>query len=70
MLSDPEKRKAYDRLILGDAADMNHEFENQDSYVKWEKKSPQDFEKRQANIRDKLRKYKDYNDFLKAYENH
>jgi hypothetical protein len=76
VLSDQDKRKQYDRLIFGESAETNSKFDNQENYDYWssEKQSPKgrtrDYDKKQQDIKDKLRNYKDYSDFLKAYENH
>lgn len=76
VLSDIEKRQQYDRLIFGEAADTPKEFENQEAYDYWskEKNTPKgrsrEYERQQKEVRDRLANYKDYNDFLKAYERH
>lgn len=38
IVSDPEMRKKYDRLLFGDSAD-GRDFENQDAYQYWSSKS-------------------------------
>jgi DnaJ-class molecular chaperone len=35
ILSDQDKRKQYDRLIFGDAADTPRNFDNQEAYDYW-----------------------------------
>ena len=76
VLSDSEKRAQYDRLIFGEGADTSREFNNQQAYDYWsdEKQSPKgrsrDYDKQQREVRERLRNYKDYSDFLKAYESH
>ena len=67
-------RSKYDRLIFGDSAD-SREFENEDAYQYWSnKKEPsrvkEDYEEMQEKIREKLKNFKDYDDFLKNFENH
>ena len=74
ILSDEALRKKYDRLIFGDSAD-SREFENEDAYQYWSNKKEtsrvkEDYEEMQEKIREKLKNFKDYDDFLKNFENH
>lgn len=68
-------RKKYNRLIFGDSAD-NAEFKNEDAYQYWsERKSDtnrrmNDYEEMQERVKEKLRNFKDYDDFLRNFENH
>jgi len=63
-------RKKYDRIIFGDSAD-NSSFENQDAYEYWsdqnkksKKGTTSGYEEMQAKVREKLKNFKDYDDFL------
>lgn len=72
ILSDKDLRQKYDRLIFGESAtNTSSNFENQEDYKFWEQSRPKDDKAaRDARIKDKLRNFKDYKDFLKTYENH
>ena len=75
ILSDDVLRKKYDRLIFGDSAD-NKEFDNEEAYSYWSDRKQQkqevkeSYQEMQDRVREKLKNFKDYDDFLKAFENH
>ena len=74
ILSDEKLRKKYDRLIFGDSAD-NREFENEEAYQYWSSKQEpskvkEEYEEMQEKIKEKLKNFKDYDDFLRNFENH
>jgi 3-methyladenine DNA glycosylase/8-oxoguanine DNA glycosylase len=61
-------------MIFGDSAD-NREFENEDAYQYWSKKEAnrpvmEEYEEMQEKIKERLKNFKDYDDFLKNFENH
>jgi hypothetical protein len=59
----------YDKLIFGESAvNTSSSFENQEDYKYWEQPKKEDRATREARIRERLVKYKDYKDFLKEYE--
>lgn len=74
VLGDTEKRARYDQLIFGDSARSS--FDNQEAYEYWkdrpkkEKRMKEYNEEQQERIREKLKNYKDYGDFLKRMEHH
>ena len=74
IIGDPDKRARYDQLIFGDSS--RGEFQNQEAYEYWkERKSggnrmKDSREKQQERVREKLKNYTDYNDFLNRYEHH
>jgi curved DNA-binding protein len=74
ILSDEKLRKKYDRLIFGDSAD-NREFENEEAYQYWSSKQEpskvkEEYEEMQEKIKERLKNFTDYNDFLRNFENH
>jgi DnaJ-class molecular chaperone len=75
ILSDETLRKKYDRLIFGDSADKP-EFDNEEAYQYWGDKGKkskvmkEDYEEMNDKIREKLKNFKDYEDFLRNFENH
>ena len=80
ILGDPDKRARYDQLIFGDTSSAYKDFTNQDSYEYWKDKDAskqhkdmhmkEPYEKQQERIREKLKNYTDYNDFLKRFDHH
>ena len=74
VLGDTEKRARYDRLIFGEGG--RKDFENQEAYEYWRDREKskdnlkQFYEKQQDRIKDRLRNYKDYSDFIERMENH
>lgn len=79
VLGEAATRKKYDVLIFGESAsETSSTFGNQDAYDYWggqhtgeeAEKKRRKMSEQEFNVRDRLRKYKDYDDFLKTYENH
>jgi curved DNA-binding protein CbpA len=76
ILGDADKRARYDQLIFGDSS--RGDFDNQEAYEYWkDRKQPDGSGKmrdplrdQQERVRDRLKNYKDYEDFLNRYEHH
>ena len=74
MLNDTEKRARYDNLIFGESS-TRQDFNNQEAYDYWaNKKSPnkvtESYEKQQERVKEVLKNYTDYDDFIKRADNH
>lgn len=74
ILSDESLRSKYDRLIFGDSANKR-DFDNEDAYQYWSTQTKSErkmdsYEEMQMKIREKLKNFKDYDDFLRNFENH
>jgi len=75
-LGDTEKRARYDQLIFGDSS--RGDFDNQEAYEYWKDRKPNSggskmrdpLRDQQERVRDRLKNYKDYEDFLNRYEHH
>ena len=74
-MSDEKLREKYDRSIFGESH-TRKDFENEDTYQYWSKKNPkssvftESYEEMNAKVAEKLRTYKDYDDFLRQFESH
>ena len=79
VLSDQKKRARYDHLVMGDSV-TSSAFKNQDSYDYWKNRSEEAQKKRKRTtdegedyrerVAEKMRGYRDYADFVHAYEKH
>ena len=74
ILSDKVMRTRYDNLLFGESRSFT---EDEQAYEYWSKKEPEksrrvmeEYEEMQERVREKLKTYKDYDDFLKNFERH
>jgi curved DNA-binding protein CbpA len=74
IIGDPDKRARYDQLIFGDTS--RGDFDNQEAYEYWKDRKPAGSKMRdplreqQERVKERLKNYTDYEDFLNRYEHH